>query len=117
MLLLACSLLALAWLARPARAQSDERREQLAEHIRAGLQARDEHRLDDAAREFESALAMAPNVAQLHASLGLVRHRQGTLTPAVESFRRALELKPDLNGVHGLLGFDLLMLGQFEPAL
>ncbi len=56
-------------------------------------------------------------MAQLHASLGLVRHRQGTLTPAVESFRRALELKPDLGGVHGLLGFDLLMLGEFETAL
>ena len=115
--MVACGLVALAWIGAGAYAQSDERRQQLSEHIRLGLQARDEHRLDDAAREFESALALAPNVAQLHASLGLVRHRQGTLTPAVESFRRALELKPDLNGVHGLLGFDLLMLGQFEPAL
>ena len=118
----ACSLIGLTWLgagayAQSPQAQSDARREQLAEHIRTGLQARDEHRLDAAALEFEAALAIAPNVAQLHASLGLVRHRQGTLTPAVESFRRALELKPDLNGVHGLLGFDLLMLGEFEPAL
>ena len=108
-------MVALSWLG--ANAQSDEQCRQLSENIRAGSQARDEQRLDDAAREFEAALGIAPKVAQLHASLGLVRHRQGALKPAVESFRRAFELKPDLNGVHGLLGFDLLMLRQFKPAL
>ena len=94
-----------------------DRAAQLSGHVQRGLRARDEERLGDAAREFEAALKLAPNVAQLHASLGLVRHREGKLSLAVASFERALEVKPDLGGVNGLLGFDLLMLGRVETAL
>jgi len=97
-------------------AQSKGRNE-LREYIRAGVQARQEHRLEDAAREFEAAAKLAPDQAEIHASLGLTRHHQGNLTAAVTSFARALELKPALPGVHALLGFDLLTLGRVKEAI
>ncbi len=90
---------------------------ELREHIQAGVRARDEHRFEDAAREFSAAARLAPNQAEIHAALGLTRHRQGNLTAAVESLERALELKPGLSGVHGLLGFDLFTLGRVEEAV
>lgn len=89
----------------------------LLEHMRAGVKAREEHRLEDAAREFEAAARIAPHAAEIYANLGLVRHRQGNSTAAIESFQKALDLKPELKGVHGLLGFHLLMLGRVETAL
>ena len=86
-------------------------------HAKRGIQAREENRLDEAARELEVARRLAPNVPEIHAELGLVRHTQGDLAGAVESFRKALELRPDLRGVYALLGFNLLMLGQAGDAL
>lgn len=87
------------------------------EHMRAGLQARKEQRWQDAAREFEAALRLAPNVAEVWANLGVVRQNQGQMAAAVEAFRKALELKPNLPGVDGYLGYALLMTGRAEAAV
>lgn len=85
--------------------------------MRAGLQARKEQRWQDAAREFEAALRLAPNVAEAWANLGLVRQSQGNMAAAVEAFRKALELKPNLAGVDGYLGYALLMTGRAEASV
>ena len=87
------------------------------QHMRAGLQARKEQRWSDAAREFEAAARLAPELAEAYANLGLVRNRQGNNAAAVAAFEKALELKPDLPGLHGFLGFSYLMLGRTERAL
>lgn len=87
------------------------------EHMRAGLQARKEQRWQDAAREFEAALRLAPNVAEVWANLGVVRQSQGQMAAAVEAFRKALELKPNLAGVDGYLGYALLMTGRADAAV
>ena len=87
------------------------------EHMRAGLQARKEQRWQDAAREFEAAGRLAPNVAEVWANLGVVRQSQGQMAAAVEAFRKALELKPNLPGVDGFLGYALLMTGRVEAAV
>lgn len=99
------------------RAQQPASNPKLVEHVRAGLKAREENRLDDAARELEAAAKLAPNVAEVHLNLGLVYHRQHRLEAAAGAFEKALELKPELPGVRDLLGLDLLMLGQVEPAV
>ena len=85
---------------------------QASAHVRAGIEARQQNRLDDAARELEAAAQLAPRIAEIHLNLGLVRHEQGKYAQAVESLRIALELKPDVTDARGLLGFDLLSLGR-----
>ncbi len=86
------------------------------EHLRAGLAARDEKRFDDAARELETAIGLAPDVAEIHLNLGLVYHESSRFLEAATSFRRALTLQPDLRGVERFLGFALLSAGNFEAA-
>ncbi len=85
--------------------------------MRAGLEARKQQRWEDAAREFEAAIRIAPNLAEAYANLGLVRQRQGNMSAAAAAFGKALELKPELKGVHSLLGFSLLMSGRAEAAI
>lgn len=116
----ACALALWAGLAADAdslRAQQPASNPKLLEHVRAGLKAREENRLDDAARELEAAAKLAPNLAEVQLNLGLVYHRQHRLEAAAGSFEKALELKPELPGVRDLLGLDLLMLGHVEPAV
>lgn len=86
-------------------------------HVKRGMQARQEHRLDEAVRELREALRLGLNIAEVHAELGLALHRQGDLSAAVASFSKALAMKPGLTGVFSLLGYDLLMLGQSAEAL
>lgn len=98
-------------------AQSRRVDPKLMEHMRAGLEARKERRWEDAAREFEAAARIAPNLAEVYANLGLVRQTQGNMSAAAAAFDKALQLKPELKGVHGFLGFALLMTGRVEAAL
>jgi tetratricopeptide (TPR) repeat protein len=86
-------------------------------HVKRGIQARQEQRLDEAVREFQAALGLGLNIAEVHAELGLAQHHQGNLAAAVESFREALAIKPSLTGVFSLLGYDLLMLGRAGESL
>ena len=85
--------------------------------MRDGLQARQEQRWDDAARAFEAAARLQPNLAEAYANLGLVRQRQGNMAAAVAAFEKALELRPNLPGLRGLLGYGQLMLGRAEAAV
>ena len=77
-------------------------------HAQRGVQARQENRLDDAAREFEALIRLAPGLAPAHVNLGLVRHGQSDWEAAVESFQKALAIQADLKEVRGFLGYDLL---------
>ena len=115
---LACLAVALSllWPAAQISAQQQPSEEAIA-HVKRGMQARQEHRLDEAVRELQEALRLGANIAEVHAELGLAQHHQGSLAAAVGSFRRALEMKPNLGGVFGLLGYDLLMLGRAAEAL
>ena len=90
---------------------------QAAAHVRAGIEARQQKRLDDAARELEAAARLAPQIAEIHLNLGLVRHEQGEYAKAVDSLRAALEVKPEVTDARGLLGFDLLSLGWLPEAI
>ena len=86
-------------------------------HVKAGLEAREQKRYQEAAHELEAAVKLAPQVAEIYLNLGLVYHEQGQWAPAVWSFEKALELKPEVEGVRGLLGFDLIKLGRIESAV
>ena len=86
------------------------------QHVRQGLAAREANRLDDAARDFESAAKLAPNIPEIHLNLGLVHHRRADYQSAIDSLEQALRLKPALTGVRDLLGFDYLMTGAPDAA-
>ena len=90
---------------------------QFAQHVRAGLAARQAERLDEAARELRAAAAISDSVPEVFLTLGEVEHRRKQWPAAAAAFERALELKPDVPGVRPLLGLDYLMLGRYEEAI
>ena len=90
---------------------------EVAAHVKAGIQARQEKRYPDARRELEAAAQLAPQIAAIHLNLGLTYHEQGELSLAVASFEKALALKPEVKGARSLIGFDLLTLGRYDAAV
>lgn len=66
--------------------------------------------LDAAASRFEEALALAPEVAELHANLGLVHERRGNLEIAEVCYRQARTLDPAL--VDNLRNLGVLLARQ-----
>jgi TolB-like protein/tetratricopeptide (TPR) repeat protein len=64
----------------------------------------------------ERALALAPTLAEAHASLGLVLLTEGVAEAAAKSFERAIELNPGYSMAHVWLGLALLEQGRFREA-
>ncbi|HLF30903.1 MAG TPA: tetratricopeptide repeat protein [Xanthomonadales bacterium] len=62
------------------------------------------------------ALELAPELAEAHASLGLVRENQGDLAAALQSLRRALELNPAYTMALVWLALVLVKQGRFREA-
>jgi len=73
--------------------------------------------LPDAREAVDRALASAPELADAHASLGLLRSLDDRDGPAsIASFRRALELEPSHAGASLWLGNILIALGRLDDA-
>jgi TolB-like protein/Tfp pilus assembly protein PilF len=64
----------------------------------------------------ERALALAPGLAEAHASLGLVLLTEDDADAAAKSFERAIELNPGYSMAHVWLGLALLAQGRFREA-
>ncbi len=90
---------------------------QFAQHVRAGLEARQAGRLDDAARELSAAARISDSVPEVFLTLGEVEHRRKQWPASAAAFEKALQLRPDTPGVRTLLGLDYLMLGRYEEAI
>ncbi len=84
--------------------------ERALEHYRAG-------RLNDAIAGFHQALAIDPDFAEAHASLGLALGGMGRLDEAVACYRKALTLKPYFAEAYGFLGSTLKELGRLDEAV
>jgi len=82
-----------------------------------GARALAEHRYADAVQAYETLLKLSPEVAEVHASLGLSYFQQRKFSEAVPALRQALKLKPALPNVPVLLAMSLSELGQYEEAL
>ncbi len=77
-------------------------------------------RLDDAAAAaafFEAAIALRPDIADLHYNLGNALTRLGRTEEAVAAYRRAATYRPDLLPIHNNLGIALQSLGRCEEAV
>jgi tetratricopeptide (TPR) repeat protein len=72
---------------------------------------------DAAIAGFRKLVAMAPQIAEFHANLGMSYYSSGRLPEAVTQFREALKLKPSLDFPHYFLGEALAEEGQCGEAL
>jgi TolB-like protein/tetratricopeptide (TPR) repeat protein len=62
------------------------------------------------------ALELAPGLAEVHASLGLIRHNQGEYALAQQALARAIELNPNYTMAHVWSGLVLTSQGRYGPA-
>jgi tetratricopeptide (TPR) repeat protein len=69
-----------------------------------------------AARQFEAALAVEPESAEVHVNLGAAYERQGRTAAARVQYRDSLRLDPAFAGAHYNLGRLLLESGETEAA-
>lgn len=82
-----------------------------------GERALAERRYADAEQSYERLRQLQPELAEVHARLGLIYFQQGRFADAVTSLRRALKLKPVLPNIDSLLAMSLSELGRHEEAL
>lgn len=87
------------------------------EHLSAAQRAQESQDYETARREYETALELAPNFAEVHMNLGLVYQLQGDDSKAMAEFRTALKLKPLLTGANFFLGVDYCKQGDGTSAI
>ena len=89
----------------------------VAQYSEAGQRALAEGNYPAAEEAFEKLRALQPNVAEIHANLGLIYYREGKFDKAVPALRQALKLKPALTKSETLLAMALSELGDYKEAL
>jgi tetratricopeptide (TPR) repeat protein len=95
-------------------AQGTEEEQQLSE---AGQQALTSGHYDEAERNFTKLAELDPQIAEIHATLGLVYFQEKKFDQAVPELRRALKLKPTLGKASTLLAMSLSETGEYQEAL
>ena len=88
--------------------------ERLQQHFEAAQKAQQAGDLDDAAREYRTAIKINPEIAELYANLGLIYYAQARFSDSAAALGTAAKLKPGLPGVTLWLGINDIKLG--EPA-
>jgi tetratricopeptide (TPR) repeat protein len=87
------------------------------QHLQAGIEARQQGRLDVAISEFRKATEIEPKLAQGFVNLGQAYLESRDYGGAITPLKRALELNPDLMAAHQLLGYALLAQGYAAEAI
>lgn len=77
----------------------------------------DRGRLDEAIKEYRSALNLKPEDALGHNNLGLAYYDKGLTDDAIEEFLLALSLDPGIEMAHINLGNAFVRKGRFEKAV
>jgi tetratricopeptide (TPR) repeat protein len=91
--------------------------ETLQQYSRAGQQALAAGHYDEAESDFKKLLEIDPDIAEIHATLGLVYFQEKKFDQAVPELRRALRLKPGLTRASTLLAMSLSEIGEYPEAL
>jgi tetratricopeptide (TPR) repeat protein len=91
--------------------------ETLQQYSQAGQQALAAGRYDEAESDFKKLLQIDPNIAEMHATLGVVYFQEKKFDQAVPELRRALRLKPGLARASTLLAMSLSEVGEYREAL
>jgi len=101
-------------LAAPAQTSSDD---QAAHYAAIGQQALADGHYPEAQTNFEKLAKLAPQVAEVHATLAAIYFQQREFALAVREVRTAQKIKPSLPRLDSLLGLSLSELGQMADAL
>src|ERR1700730_13511966 len=88
-----------------------------AQHIQAGLNARNQHQVDVEIAEFRKASELDPSLADAFFNLGAAYMEKRDYGAAIASLKRALDVRPDLPAAHHLLGYALLAEGYAAEAI
>ncbi len=72
--------------------------------------------LPEVERAARRALQLEPDLAEAHASMGMVHFHQQSLPLALRELKRAIALKPSYAQAHDWLGMTLLAIGRPEDA-
>jgi tetratricopeptide (TPR) repeat protein len=83
----------------------------------AGQQALSAGQFSEARSNFEHLAKLEPNVAEVHATLGLIYFKLRDYEAAVKEIHTAQKLKPALPRLDSLLGMSLSELGRYNEAL
>jgi tetratricopeptide (TPR) repeat protein len=86
-------------------------------HDARGVAAGDAGRLDEALREFETAIGLDPGYAPAHFHRGLALERTGRLREALTAYQRALRAQPDLFEARYGLSSVCAKLGDLDGAI
>jgi hypothetical protein len=86
-------------------------------HIDLGRAYEDIGYYSEAARAFEQATKLAPDMIDGYAGLGLVYYRMGRYFDAAESYRQIVKFRPDYTAAYHKLGTIYILLGEYETAL
>lgn len=89
----------------------------LQRYAEEGQRALTEGRYDVAERDYKQVIQINPQIAEAHASLGLVYFQQRRFELAVPELRQALKIKPSLQKLNSLLAMSLSELGEYKEAL
>ena len=111
-----------AWAAPPTRCATSPSRRELRPpsapaHYNLGTALAVAGRLDEAAAEYERALALDPAYARAHANLGSVRLQQGRVAEAVARLEEAVRLDPANVEALNTLSTGYAQQGDFDRAI
>ena len=87
------------------------------QHAKAGMEARERGKLDEAIAEFRQVTMLEPNMAAGFVNLGAAYLEKRDYAEAIPSLRHALELNGELVGAHQMLGYALLAQGYAAEAI
>jgi tetratricopeptide (TPR) repeat protein len=89
----------------------------LGEQYDQAQRAMAEGKYSEAERAYQKLSQLEPNVAEVHANLGLVYFEEKKFELAVPELRRALKLKPALTKSAAVMAMSLSELGQYTQAI
>jgi tetratricopeptide (TPR) repeat protein len=111
------TILALVCLCAPYGYSQGSTEAELERYSQEGQKALTEARYSDAERAYEKLRDLDPEVAEIHANLGLIYFQEKKFDKAIPSLRHALKLNPGLPKLDTLLAMSLSELGQYHEAL
>ena len=98
-------------------AMQSSQEETLQQYSEAGQQALAAGHYEEAESDFKKLLQIAPDIAEMHATLGLVYFQEKKFDQAVPELKQALKLKPALSKASTLLAMSLSEVGEYQEAL
>jgi tetratricopeptide (TPR) repeat protein len=91
--------------------------EKYAATVSAAQDAMSRHDFKAAAKDYQQAVKMHPESAEMWANMGLMEHEAGDYAEAIKSFQQAIRLKPSLYVPNLFTGIDYMRTGSTSKAI